>query len=78
MNKPDKVDGCPWEAWGGPFGISRDLVVFDGGKGGAIGNAKDLTFDERTKLAVEMSFRWLRFANGATTPAKEENDATHA
>lgn len=60
FHAPDRVDGCHWEAWGGPFGISPDGMVFDGGDS-AIGDINDLPPNERFALAQEMIRRWNAF-----------------
>lgn len=63
FSAPDKVDGCRWEAFGGPFGISFNGMVFDGSDS-AIGDAADLSDSDRVALGTEMIRRWNDFIRG--------------
>ena len=69
---PQKAPGCGWESWGGAFGISDKLRVFDaktqwdmpGAGCSEVGNAGDLRPRSRKALADYMISLWGRFGNG--------------
>ena len=60
---PQKAKGCAWESWGGAFGISDKLRIFDGEtreKIHEVGDANDLSPKARAALADHMISLWSR------------------
>lgn len=64
---PQKAKGCSWESWGGAFGISDKLRIFDCDTRTVrheVGDANDLSPRSRAALADHMISLWSRFKAG--------------